>query len=173
VPAKWILIVGISVLALGGVACSDGTVVVSDGRACDLSDGSLRLQTPCAWSDSVAPGFEGNQPAAWLFAGNFSFRIPYGSKAIPRVPDRGALVVIGDFPLAGRPAARKWPPVTRLSLPSTQLIGRETSWQVRFKGRALLLTVTFGPKASEETVRLVDTALASARPENGSPRAHD
>ena len=170
---EWIVaLVGTSVLALGVVACSDGTVIGSDGATCDLSDGNLRLQIPCAWSESLNPGFEGNQPAAWLMAGNFRF--PGGSrsthKGTPRVPKRGALIVIGNFPLASRPAARKWPRVTQLGLPSRQLVGQETSWQIRFEGQALLLTVTFGPQASEETVRLVDKALASARPEDGSAR---
>jgi hypothetical protein len=167
---KWIVaVLGTSVLALSLVACSDGTVVGSDGATCDLSTGTLRLQIPCAWSDSIDPGFVGNRPAAWLMAGNFHFPAVTG-EATPRVPSRGALFVIGDFPLAGRPAAREWPRVRHLDLPSTQLVGRETSWQVRFKGRALLLTVTFGLHASEETVRVVDKALASTRPEDGSAR---
>lgn len=174
-PVWIVALVGTSVLALGAVACSDDTIAGSDGATCDLSDGTLRLQIPCAWSDSTSPGFEGNQPAAWLMAGNFRFpgelRSPH--KGTPRVPKRGALIVIGDFPLASRPTARKWPRVTQLDLPSTELVGRETRWQVRFIGRALLLTVTLGPLASEETVRLVNKALASAKPEDGSPRVRD
>jgi hypothetical protein len=169
---EWVVaLVGTSVLALAVLACSNDKVVGSDGATCDLSDGTLRLEIPCAWSDSLNPGFERNQPAAWLIAGNFRF--PGGwsstSKGTPRVPKRGALIVIGNFPLASRPAARNWPLVTQLDLPSARLVGRETSWQVRFKGRALLLTVVFGPQASGETVRLVDKALASAKAEDGSP----
>jgi hypothetical protein len=166
-------VVGISVLALGVPACSSGTVVGSDGAACDLSDGTLRMQIPCAWSDSVNPGFEGNQPAAWLIAGNFRFPGEWTSshKGTPPVPKTGALIVIGDFPLFSRPTARTWPRVARLDLPSTQLVGRETSWQVRFKGRAVFVTVAFGPQANKKTVRFVAKVLASARLEDGSPRA--
>jgi hypothetical protein len=174
-PQRVAALIGTSVLAVGVVACSDDTVVGSGGATCDLSDGNLRLQIPCAWSDSINPGFDGNKPAAWLMAGNFRFVGDWRSthKGTPRVPKGGALIVIGDFPLASQTAAGKWPGVRQLGLPSTRLAGRETSWQVRFRGRALLLTVAFGPQASGETVRLVDKALASARPEDGSPRVRD
>jgi hypothetical protein len=129
-----------------------------------ITDGVLRVPVPHGGTGSINPGFQRGRPVAWILVGNFLFPADWGAKhreGTPTVPSDGILVTVGDFiPDA---YSSGWPSVRRLHLPSAPTGSRVVSWNVRFAGRALRLSVQFGsvPKAGSRA--LTNTLLARIR----------
>jgi hypothetical protein len=96
-----------------------------------------------------------------MLAGNFRFASNYAGthEGIPAVPRGKVLIALGDMIPVGR--ARHWPPVQRLDLSQRPIIKRAVSWHIRFAGRAVSVTVTFGSKPDAHTIGLVGAVLAS------------
>ena len=132
-------------------------------RGRTVSDGGLRILLPHGWSDSIGPGVQGGQSAAWILVGNFSFP-PDAAKheGKPDVPQGNVLISVGDFVPEG--PSLKWPRVNRLRLPKGRPGRRQSlSWHVRFADRALWLSVTFGSRPDAQMAALADQVLASIR----------
>jgi hypothetical protein len=134
-------------------------LAVAPTRCNGVTDGILCMRLPSGWSSVVSPGHVGGHPAAYLLAGNFRFHRRPNQEARPDVPPHKVLIDIADFPLIGRWA--HWRRVERLRLPKT--VKRTVSWHVRFAGRALFLSVSFGSKPDARRLALVNARLASVR----------
>jgi hypothetical protein len=110
-----------------------------------VTDGVLRVPVPRGGTGSVNPGFQRGRPVAWILVGNFRFPADWGAQhreGTPTVPSDGILVTVGDF--IPDTYSSDWPSVRRLHLPSAPTTSRIVSWNVRFTGRALRLSVQFG-----------------------------
>jgi len=129
-----------------------------------ISDGVLRVPVPHGGTGSINSGFQQGRPVAWILVGNFRFPADWGAKhreGTPTVPRDGILLVVGDFiPDA---YSSDWPSVRRLRLPSSPTASHVVSWNVRFGGRALRLSVQFGSLANERGLRLANALLAGIR----------
>ena len=129
-----------------------------------ITDGVLRVPVPHGGAGSINPGFQRGRPVAWLLVGNFRFPADWGAKhreGTPTVPSDGILVVVGDFiPDA---YSSGWPSVRRLHLPPSPTASRVVSWNVRFEGRALRLSVQFGSVPDERSHALANALLARIR----------
>jgi hypothetical protein len=127
----------------------------------DVSDGSIQARLPEGWDASVAPGVQSGQRVAWVLLADF----PLGTDAAtreggPSVPRHKVLVAIGDFVPMG--IATDGKRVNSIVLPAANL-SRRVSWNVRFAGRALRLSVSFGPTPTNRTRQAVDRVLASIK----------
>jgi hypothetical protein len=129
-----------------------------------ITDGVLRVPVPHGGTGSINPGFQRGRPVAWILVGNFRFPADWGAKhreGTPTVPSDGILVTVGDFiPDA---YSSGWPSVRRLHLPSAPAASRVVSWNVRFAGRALRLSVQFGSVPDAGSRALANALLARIR----------
>jgi hypothetical protein len=133
-------------------------------RARSITDGALRVPVPYGGTGSINPGFQKGRPVAWILIGNFRFPADWGAKhreGTPTVPSDGILVTVGDF-IAGTYSS-DWPSVRRLHLPSVRAASRVVSWNVRFAGRALRLSVQFGSVPNAGSRALANALLAGIR----------
>jgi hypothetical protein len=129
-----------------------------------ITDGVLRVPVPASGTGSVNPGFQRGRRVAWILVANFRFPANWGAKhreGTPPVPSDGVLVSIGDF-IPGS-SSSDWPSVRRLHLPSSPTGSRVVSWNVRFAGRALRLSVQFGSVPDERSRSLANALLARVR----------
>jgi hypothetical protein len=129
-----------------------------------VTDGVLRVRVPYGGTGSINPGFQGGRPVAWILVGNFRFPADWGAQhreGTPTVPSDGILVTVGDF----IPAAYSsdWPSARRLHLPSSSTASQVVSWNVRFAGRALRLSVHFGSVPDQGRRALANALLAGIR----------
>jgi hypothetical protein len=133
-------------------------------RPRSITDGVLRVPVPHGGTGSIDPGFQRGRPVAWILVGNFRFPADWGAKhreGTPTVPSDGILVTVGDFiPDA---YSSGWPSVRRLHLPSAPAASRVVSWNVRFAGRALRLSVQFGSVPDAGSRALANALLARIR----------
>jgi hypothetical protein len=129
-----------------------------------ITDGVLRVPVPHGGTGSINPGFQRGRPVAWILVGNFRFPANWGAthrEGAPMVPSDGILVVVGDFiPDA---YSSGWQSARRLHLPSSRTASRVVSWNVRFEGRALRLSVQFGSVPDERSHALANALLARIR----------
>jgi hypothetical protein len=129
-----------------------------------ITDGVLRVPVPHGGTGSINPGFQRDRPVAWILVGNFRFPADWGAKhreGTPTVPSDGILLTVGDFiPDA---YSSGWPSVRRLHLPSALAASRVLSWNVRFTGRALRLSVQFGSVPTAGSRALANALLARIR----------
>jgi hypothetical protein len=129
-----------------------------------VTDGVLRVPVPTGGTGSINRGFQGRHPVASILVGSFRFPGDWGAEHredTPTVPRDGFLIVIGDFVRAAY--SSDWPSVRRLHLPSSRRTTRVVSWNVRFGGRALRLSVRFGSVPDEQRRALVNVVLAGIR----------
>jgi hypothetical protein len=130
----------------------------------NITDGVLRVPVPHGGTGSIIPGFQRGRRVAWILVGNFRFPADWGTKhreGTPTVPSDGILVVVGDFiPDA---YSSGWQSARRLHLPSSPTASRVVSWNVRFEGRALRLSVQFGSVPDERSHALANALLARIR----------
>jgi hypothetical protein len=129
-----------------------------------ITDGALRVPVPYRGTGSINPGFQKGRPVAWILVGNFRFPGDWGARHLegtPTVPNDGILVVVGDF-VPGFYSS-DWPSVRRLQLPSSATASRVVSWNVRFRGRALRLSVQFGSVPDQRRRELANALLAGIR----------
>jgi hypothetical protein len=133
-------------------------------RARSITDGVLRVPVPHRGTGSINPGFQKGRSVAWILVANFRFPADWGAKhreGTPTVPSDGILVTVGDFiPDA---YSSGWPSVRRLHLPSAPAASRAVSWNVRFAGRALRLSVQFGSVPNAGSRALANALLAGIR----------
>jgi hypothetical protein len=130
-----------------------------------ITDGVLRVPVPHGGTGSINPGFQRGRPVAWILVGNFRFPADWGTKhreGTPTVPGDGILVTIGDFIPDGYSSG--WPSVRRLHLPSVPAASRVVSWNVRFAGRAVRLSVQFGSVPNAGSRAFANAHLVSKRP---------
>jgi hypothetical protein len=129
-----------------------------------VTDGVLRVPVPYGGTGSINPGFQEGRPVAWILVGNFRFPADWGAKhreGTPIVPSDGILVTVGDFiPDA---YSSDWPSVRRLHLPSSPTASQVVSWNVRFAGRALRLSVRFASVPDQPRRALAKALLAGIR----------
>jgi hypothetical protein len=129
-----------------------------------ITDGVLRVPVPHGGTGSINPGFQRGRPVAWILVGNFRFPADWGAKhreGTPTVPSDGILVTVGD--LIPDAYSSGWPSVRRLHLPSAPATSRVVSWNVRFAGRALRLSVQFGSVPNAGSRALANALLARIR----------
>jgi hypothetical protein len=129
-----------------------------------ITDGVLRVPVPYGGTGSINPGFQKGRPVAWILVGNFRFPADWGAKHLegtPTVPNDGILVVVGDF--IPHAYSFDWPSVGRLHLPSSRTASQVVSWNVRFAGRALRLSVHFGSVPDQGRRALANALLAGIR----------
>jgi hypothetical protein len=129
-----------------------------------ITDGVLRVSVPSGGTGSINRGFQGRRPVASILVGSFRFPSDWGAQHredTPTVPRDDFLIAIGDFVNASY--SSDWPSVGRLHLPSLRSTARVVSWNVRFGGRALRLSVQFGSVPDEQRRALVNVVLASVR----------
>jgi hypothetical protein len=129
-----------------------------------VTDGVLRVPVPYGGTVSINPGFQESRPVAWILVGNFRFPADWGAKhreGTPTVPSDGILITVGDFiPDA---YSSDWRSVRRLHLPSSPTASQVVSWNVRFAGRALRLSVHFGSMPDQPRRALANALLAGIR----------
>lgn len=129
-----------------------------------VTDGVLRVPVPYGGTGSINPGFQESRPVAWILVGNFRFPADWGAKhreGTPTVPSDAILVTVGDFiPDA---YSSDWPSVRRLHLRSSPRASQVVSWNVRFAGRALRLSVHFGSVPDQGRRALANALLAGIR----------
>jgi hypothetical protein len=129
-----------------------------------ITDGVLRVPVPHGGTGSINPGFQRGRSVAWILVGNFRFPADWGAKhreGTPTVPPNGFLITVGDFiPDA---YSSDWPSVQRLHLPSARTASRVVSWNVRFAGRALRLSVQFGSVPNARSRALANELLVRTR----------
>jgi hypothetical protein len=148
-----IVVVGL-VCVLGAVLAGSAQSFASRGNCGPV----LCIPTPQGWFSSVGPGVVDFHPAAWLLAGNFWFPgDAAGHEGTPSVPPGKVLISIGDFPVVS--AFAQWHRVQRLRLPRHSGAKRVLSWHVRFAGRAVFLSVSFGSAPSPRMRRLANARL--------------
>jgi hypothetical protein len=137
----------------------------ADGEAVrSITDGVLRVPVPHGGTGSINPGFQEGRPVAWILVGNFRFPADWGARhqeGMPTVPSDGILLVVGDF--ISDEYSSDWPSVQRLHLPSPPRASHLVSWNVRFAGRALRLSVQFGSVPDERRRALANALLAGIR----------
>jgi hypothetical protein len=129
-----------------------------------ITDGVLRVPVPRGGTGSVNPGFQENRRVAWILVGNFRFPADWGARhreGTPTVPSDGILVVVGDF--IPHAYSSGWPSVRRLHLPSAPAASRVVTWNVRFAGRALRLSVQFGSVPNAGSRALANALLVRIR----------
>jgi hypothetical protein len=129
-----------------------------------ITDGVLRVPVPHGGTGSINPGFQRGGPVAWILVGNFRFPADWGAKhreGTPTVPSDGILVTVGDF--IPNAYSSGWRSVRRLHLPSVPAASRVVSWDVRFAGRALRLSVQFGSVPNAGSRALANALLARIR----------
>jgi hypothetical protein len=129
-----------------------------------ITDGVLRVPVPHGGTGSINPGFQRGRPVAWILVGNFRFPADWGAKhpeGTPTLPSDGILVTVGDF--IPNAYSSGWPSVRRLHLPSAPAASRAVSWNVRFAGRALRLSVQFGSVPNAGSRALANALLAGIR----------
>jgi hypothetical protein len=129
--------------------------------------GPVLCITPArGWFNSVGPGVSAGRPAAWVLSGNFRFPADAAEhEGWPSVPPGKVLISFGDFPLSSRSV--HWPSVKLLRLPRRPLAHRMISWQVRFAGRAVLLSVHFGSTPNAAIRSIVNTRLSAVHRDRG------
>jgi hypothetical protein len=137
--------------------------VAGSNSARALSDGVLRVPLPRGWSGGLGRGVERGQPVSWMMVGNFAFAADYPAthEGTPTVPSGKLLIVLGDFIVVG--PARHWPSARRLRVPSKPRRLSNVSWNVRFAGRALRLSVHFGSRPTPATIVLANRILTGVR----------
>jgi hypothetical protein len=126
-----------------------------------VTDGVLRVPVPPGGTGSINRGFQLDRPVAWILVGNFRFPANWGAEhreGTPTIPRDGILVAVGDFILDAY--SSDWPSVRRLHLPPSSTAARVVSWNVRFGGRALRLSVRFGSTPREPSRAHVNALLA-------------
>lgn len=129
-----------------------------------VADGVLRVPVPRGGTGSINPGFQRGRRVAWVLVANFRFPADWGAKhreGTPTVPSDGILITLGDF-IPGAYSS-DWPSVRTLHLPSSPAGSRIVSWNVRFAGRALRLSVRFGSGPDEPGRSVVNELLARIR----------
>jgi hypothetical protein len=132
-------------------------------RARSITDGVLRVPVPHGGTGSINPGFQKGRPVAWILVGDFRFPADWGARHLegaPTVPNDGILVVVGDFILGAY--SSDWPSVQRLHLPSSPRAS-QFSWNVRFAGRALRVSVQFGSVPDQGRRARANALLAGIR----------
>jgi hypothetical protein len=118
------------------------------------------------WFSSVGPGVSAGRPAAWVLSGNFRFPADAAEhEGGPSVPAAKVLISFGDFPPFGQSV--HWPNVKRLRLPRRPVAHRMISWNVRFAGRAVLLSVHFGSRPDAAIRSLVNARLSAIHRDRG------
>jgi hypothetical protein len=127
-----------------------------------VSDGALRVPLRSGWFGSVGPGLEGTHPVAWILVANF--RLPADAarhEGIPRVPRGKVVVAIGDFFPDG--ASAHWRVVDNLRVPRAQLVRSGRWWRVRYAGRAVTISATFGSRPRPALLSRTEQVLAAIR----------
>lgn len=144
-----------------GVVCMLGAALAGSARPSasrGMCGPTLCFPGERGWYRSVGHGVVNARPAAWLLVGNFPVQADAARhEASPSVPRGKVLISLGDFPVV-RPYNR-WRRVARLRLPRGTTAKRVVSWHVRFAGRAVFLTVTFGSAPNPQMRNLANAKL--------------
>jgi hypothetical protein len=140
----------------GLVSCT-----VAAAGTSNVSDGSIRARLPDGWHASVAPGVQAGRRVAWILLADFPLAADAATlEGGPSVPRHKVLVAVGDFVPVGIAADGRR--VNSVVLPAANR-SRHVSWNVRFAGRALRLSVSFGSTPTNHTRQAVERVLASIK----------
>jgi hypothetical protein len=120
----------------------------------------LCISAARGWFGSVGPGVVEGRAAAWVLNGNFYLPADAAEhEGTPNVPRGKLLISFSDFPVVGR--SLRWPRVKRLRLPQRGARQRVIAWHVRFRGRAVSLSVHFGSTPDRASRRLANLRLSA------------